>query len=122
MIIMKNLRWLIGFGVLTASLLFIMLYPIPSLLSWQSGFLAHCFFILMLCFVMCFFRVMAGPTPADRAVAIDTLGILIVGFCAILSIPTGRDWYLDIAIAWALQSFIGALALAKYLEGRGFDE
>ncbi|MCX5692676.1 MAG: cation:proton antiporter [Candidatus Omnitrophica bacterium] len=119
---MKNLRWLIGFGVLAASLLFIILYPIPSLLSWQSGFLAHSFFILMLCFAMCLFRVMAGPTPADRAVAIDTLGILIVGFCAILSISTGRDWYLDIAIAWALQSFIGALALAKYLEGRGFDE
>jgi multicomponent Na+:H+ antiporter subunit F len=119
---MKNLRWLVGFSVLAASLLFIMLYPIPSLLSWQSSFLAHCFFILMLCFAICFFRVMTGPTSADRAVAIDTLGILIVGFCAILSIPTGRDWYLDIAIAWALQSFIGALALAKYLEGKGFDE
>ena len=65
---------------------------------------------------------MRGPTAADRAVAIDTMGILVVGFCAILSIPTGRDWYIDIAIAWALQSFIGALALAKYLEGRGFDE
>jgi multicomponent Na+:H+ antiporter subunit F len=71
---------------------------------------------------MCLLRVIKGPIPADRAVAMDTLGILIVGFCAILSISTGRDWYLDIAIAWALQSFIGALALAKYLEGRDFDE
>ncbi|MBU1997884.1 MAG: cation:proton antiporter [Candidatus Omnitrophica bacterium] len=78
--------------------------------------------MLMFCFFLCLLRIFRGPTPADRAVAIDTLGILIVGFCAILSIPTGRDWYLDIAIAWALQSFIGALALAKYLEGRGFDE
>ncbi|PIR65930.1 MAG: cation:proton antiporter [Candidatus Omnitrophica bacterium CG12_big_fil_rev_8_21_14_0_65_43_15] len=76
----------------------------------------------MVSFAMCLFRLMRGPTPADRAVAIDTMGILIVGFCAILSISTGRGWYLDIAIAWALQSFIGALALAKYLEGRGFDE
>ncbi|MBU1124530.1 MAG: cation:proton antiporter [Candidatus Omnitrophica bacterium] len=76
----------------------------------------------MVCFGLCLIRLLRGPTPADRAVAVDTLGILIVGFCAILSIPTGRDWYLDIAIAWALQSFIGALALAKYLEGRGFDE
>ena len=76
----------------------------------------------MLCFALCLARLMLGPTPADRAVAIDTIGILIVGFCAVLSVPTGRDWYLDIAIAWALQSFIGALALAKYLEGRGFDE
>jgi multicomponent Na+:H+ antiporter subunit F len=68
------------------------------------------------------YRILKGPTAADRAVAIDTLGILIVGFCAILSLSTGRSWYLDIAIAWALQSFIGVLALAKFLEGRSFDE
>jgi multicomponent Na+:H+ antiporter subunit F len=55
-------------------------------------------------------------------VAIDILGILIVGFCAILSIPTGRTWYIDIGIAWALQSFIGTIALAKYIEGRNLDE
>ncbi len=118
----KYLRWFLGLSVISAILLFIIIYPIPSLLSWQSPFLSRCFFILMLCFALCLFRVMRGPTSADRAVAVDTLGILIVGFCAILSIPTGRDWYIDIAIAWGLQSFIGALALAKYLEGRGFDE
>jgi multicomponent Na+:H+ antiporter subunit F len=66
--------------------------------------------------------VLRGPTPADRIVAIDILGILIVGFCAILGIPTGRDWYIDIGIAWALQSFISVLALAKYLEGRNFGD
>jgi len=63
-----------------------------------------------------------GPTAPDRVVAIDILGILIVGFCAILGIPTGRSWYIDIGIDWALQSFIGTIALAKYIEGRSFDE
>ena len=118
----ENKRYFLGLVAILALFLFVIICPIPSLLNWQSPLLARCFFILMLCFAMCLLRVMFGPTPADRAVAIDTLGILIVGFCAILSISTGRDWYLDIAIAWALQSFIGALALAKYLEGRGFDE
>lgn len=118
----KYLRWFLGLLGITAVLLFITIFPLPSLLQWQSSFLSRCFFILMICFAFCLFRLMRGPTPADRAVAVDTLGVLIVGFCAILSIPTGRDWYIDIAIAWALQSFIGALALAKYLEGRGFDE
>lgn len=116
------LRWFLGLLVLAGTLLFIFIYPIPSLLGWQSIFLSRCFFILMVCFAFCLIRILLGPTSADRAVAVDTLGILIVGFCAILSIATGRDWYIDIAIAWALQSFIGALALAKYLEGRGFDE
>jgi multicomponent Na+:H+ antiporter subunit F len=118
----KYLAWFSGLLLISIALLFISIYPIPSLLEWQSPFLSRCFFILMICFLLCLIRLMLGPTTADRAVAIDTLGILIVGFCAILSIPTGRDWYIDIAIAWALQSFIGALALAKYLEGRGFDE
>jgi multicomponent Na+:H+ antiporter subunit F len=118
----RYLSWFVGLFGLSAALFVIMAFSLPSLLEWQSHFLSHCFFILMICFLLCLFRVMRGPTSADRAVAIDTIGILIVGFCAILSIPTGRDWYIDIAIAWALQSFIGALALAKYLEGRGFDE
>lgn len=116
------MRYWLGFICLLAVLFIIICFPLPSLLDWQSPWLARCFFILMFAFALCLFRIMLGPTPADRAVAIDTLGILIVGFCALLSIPTGRGWYLDIALAWALQSFIGALALAKYLEGRGFDE
>lgn len=118
----KYFTWFLGLIFLTAALLVIIIIPLPSLLEWQSPFLSRCFFILMLAFALCLVRLMRGPTSADRAVAVDTMGILIVGFCAILSIPTGRDWYIDIAIAWALQSFIGALALAKYLEGRGFDE
>jgi multicomponent Na+:H+ antiporter subunit F len=114
--------WCVGLFVIATLLLIISIYPLPSLLGWQSRFLSRCFFMLMLCFALCLFRLVRGPTPADRAVAVDILGTLVVGFCAILSISTGRDWYIDIAIAWALQSFIGALALAKYLEGRGFEE
>lgn len=118
----KYLSWFLGLLTISAILFFVSFYPLPSLLRWQSPILSRCFFILMLCFGLCLLRLIRGPTAADRAVAIDTLGILIVGFCAILSISTARDWYIDIAIAWALQSFIGALALAKYLEGKGFDE
>ncbi len=124
---MKNMRsryifWFLGLFAIVAILLVVTIFPLPSILAWQSPLLARCFFILLMCFGCCLVRLLLGPSAADRAVSVDTLGILIVGFCAILSIPTGRDWYLDIAIAWALQSFIGALALAKYLEGRGFDE
>jgi multicomponent Na+:H+ antiporter subunit F len=78
--------------------------------------------VLVLSCVLCLFRVMAGPTPSDRTVAIDVMGIIIVGFCAFISIETGIDFFMNIAISWALLSFIGTMALAKYLEGRGFDE
>ncbi len=78
--------------------------------------------LLLLCAFFCLYRVGAGPTPPDRTVAIDILGILMVGFCAILSLYTGKDLYMNVAIAWSLLSFIGTTALAKYLEGRTFDE
>ena len=100
----------------------IIFYPYASLLEWQSPLLKRSFSILFFCALFCLWRIAKGPTSADRAVAIDILGILVLGFCAILGIPTGRDWYIDIGIAWALQSFISTLALAKYLEGRNFDE
>jgi multicomponent Na+:H+ antiporter subunit F len=78
--------------------------------------------LLLLCMFMCLYRVGKGPTSPDRIVAIDIMGILMVGFCAIFSIITKKDLYMNIAISWALLNFIGTLALAKYLEGRGFDE
>jgi len=119
---MTRLRWALGLLAIILVLAAIFFLPIPSLLEWQSVFLKRAFFILIFSGAFCLIRVLRGPTAADRVVAVDILGILIVGFCAILGIPTGRDWYIDIAIAWALQSFISILALAKYLEGRRFED
>jgi len=77
---------------------------------------------LVLASFLCLYRIGRGPTPPDRIVAIDILGTLIVGFCAVLALVTGRDFYMNVAIAWALLSFIGALALAKNLEGRPYHD
>ena len=117
-----NVRWLVGLILILAVAAAIVFLPIPSIMRWQSEFLGRSFLCLLFSAVLCLYRVLRGPTAPDRAVAIDMLGILIVGFCAILSIPTGREWYIDIGIAWALQSFIGIMALAKNLEGKDFDE
>ena len=78
--------------------------------------------VLLLCSYLCLFRIGHGPTAPDRTVAIDILGVILVGFCSLLCLLTGKDFYVNIAIAWALLAFIGTLALAKYLEGKGFDE
>jgi multicomponent Na+:H+ antiporter subunit F len=119
---MRQVRYIIGLIALAIVFGLIIFHPTPSLLAWQSALLRRVFSVLMLCGLFCLWRILRGPTPADRAVALDILGILILGFCAILGVPTGRDWYIDIGIAWALQSFICVLALGKYLERKGFDE
>ena len=77
---------------------------------------------LMICCFLCLYRIGCGPSAPDRTVAIDILGTVVVGFCALLSLVEGEDFYLNIALAWALLSFIGTIALAKFLEGRNFDD
>jgi len=78
--------------------------------------------VLVVASFLCLYRIGAGPTAPDRIVAIDILGTLIVGFCAVVALWTNRDFYMNVALAWALLSFVGTLALAKHLEGRGFHE
>lgn len=79
------------------------------------------YFLTGLC-ALCLFRAIKGPTIADRVVAIDILGILVVGFCVILAIKTNRSFLIDIGIAWIILSFIGTLTMAKYLGRKKLDE
>ena len=122
---MKTIRWTVG-GVALAAVVAAILVQPPAFLAAAAqpygAFVSRAFYILLLCAVLSLFRVLAGPTGADRIMAIDIVGILIVGVCALLGVATGQSWYIDIGIAWALQSFIGVLALAKHLEGKAFDE
>lgn len=121
----RRLRWFLGAAALLTAVGVIVFRPLPFLFYPElpfAPFFGRCMYLLLLCCILCLYRIMRGPTAPDRAVAIDIMGIVVVGFCAILCIPTGRSWYIDIGIAWALQSFIGTLALAKYLEGKPLDE
>jgi len=117
--------WILGAIIIICVMGIIVFYPLPILFFPGlpfAGLFRRAFFILLLSCSFCLYRIFRGPSAADRAVAIDILGVLVLGFCALLSIPTGRSWYIDIGIAWALQSFIATLALAKYLEGRDLDD
>ena len=122
---MKIVRWFLGAVVLVGVITYIMLKTPPFLFSIELpylGFFGRAMYILILSCALCLYRIFRGPTGADRIVAIDIFGIMIVGFCALLTIATKRLWYIDIGIAWALQSFIATLALSKYLEGKSFDD
>ena len=79
-------------------------------------------YFLIATIALCFYRVIKGPTVADRVVAIEIIGVIVVGICVILSISTGKAFLIDIGIAWIILSFIGTLTMAKYLGRRRLDE
>ena len=72
--------------------------------------------ILAVAALLAFVRVVRGPTLPDRVVAIDLIGILIVGMIVVGAAETGQRAFLDVAIVFALISFVGTVAYAGYVE------
>ena len=46
------------------------------------------YFGLFICCFLCLYRIGLGPSAPDRTVAIDILGIVVVGCCAVLALYT----------------------------------
>ena len=66
-------------------------------------------------------RLVKGPTLPDRVVAMDLIGILVVGLIVVLAASTNVRAALDAAIVIALIAFVSTVAYATYIE-RGHPE
>ncbi len=62
-------------------------------------------------------RLILGPTMADRVVALDSLTVISVSMIVILALISDRVIFLDVAMVYAILSFAGVVAVARYLEG-----
>jgi multisubunit Na+/H+ antiporter MnhF subunit len=71
---------------------------------------------MVLQLVLCGYRVIRGPSPADRLQAAVLIGIIIV-----LGLVQRSSLLIDVGIALAAFAFVGTVAIARYLsEGRMF--
>jgi multicomponent Na+:H+ antiporter subunit F len=71
---------------------------------------------LLLLMIPAVYRIVAGPTPIDRAVGVNVIGTKT----AVLLVVTGGvfqrvDMFVDFALAYGLLNFIGSVAAARYL-------
>jgi len=66
-------------------------------------------------------RLVKGPTLPDRIVAMDLIGVLVVGLIVVLASSTEVQPTLDAALVIALVGFVGTVAYATYVE-RGHPE
>jgi len=70
--------------------------------------------------VLAIIRVVKGPTAPDRIVGLDTINTLVIVGMVIFGVISKSVIYIDVAIVYALLSFISTLFIAKYLEGGDF--
>ena len=57
-----------------------------------------------------------GPSAADRVVAFDVLTIIAITAIVLVALTERRAIYLDVALIYALLSFLGVIVVARYLE------
>lgn len=70
--------------------------------------------IVIACFAATY-RILAGPTEADRAIGGDLLLFGMIGLLALFGVRIGSPATFDIVLIASLVGFLGALSLARVL-------
>ena len=81
--------------------------------------IAVAYVVLGLAAALFAFRLLRGPSLADRVIGID--GIIVTGMALIIvqAMDTGQGAFLPSAVVLALVSFISTSVVARFIEGRG---
>ena len=74
--------------------------------------------LLGLALLAAFWRLVSGPALLDRVVALDLIAAIVLGIISASSVLRAQPMVLDVAGVLALTSFLGTVAIARFLEGR----
>lgn len=77
--------------------------------------------LVMVMIFMSLVRALIGPTAPDRIAAISIIGTKTVVIITLIARIYGQLYFLDIAMVYALMSFITTIGVAKYLEKGALD-
>lgn len=67
-------------------------------------------------FLLALYRFLKGPSVPDRVVAFDVITIIAVTAIVFVSLAERRGIYLDVALVYALLSFLGVIVIARHLD------
>ena len=73
--------------------------------------------VLFVLILVVLIRLLRGPTAPDRVVALDAINTFTVCAILIFGVAYNETVYVDVAIVYALLSFVGTLYLAKLVGG-----
>lgn len=73
--------------------------------------------ILAILALLALVRVYLGPSLPDRVVAVDAINSLTIAAMLLLGVVYKQLIFIDVAIVYALLSFVSTLYIAKYIGG-----
>ncbi len=66
--------------------------------------------------VLATWQLLRGPDPATRAVSLDVITLVTLPLIVGLAVVTDRSILVDVALVYAVLSFLGVTALARYFD------
>ena len=73
--------------------------------------------VLAILLMLCLVRAIIGPRVADRIVAVNMMGTMVIVIIAILTVMLGEGYLADICIIYAMTSFMAVIVLTKVYMG-----
>ena len=62
---------------------------------------------------VCLFRAVRGPATADRVIAVNMTGTVVILLIVLLTLLTGEGYLMDIALIYAMLSFLAVVLLCR---------
>ncbi len=84
--------------------------------AYEILFLAALVFLAVMV-ILCLIRAIIGPRIADRVVAVNMMGTMVMVIIAILALLLGEGYLVDICIIYAMISFLAVIILTKVYMG-----
>jgi multicomponent Na+:H+ antiporter subunit F len=72
--------------------------------------------ILTMAILLNLYRVVKGPSSADRIQALDSIGINLIAGIAIFSVFLNTHAFFELILLIGILSFIGTIAFARFIE------
>ena len=73
--------------------------------------------VLALMLVYCLIRAVKGPRIADRLVAVNMMGTMVMVMIALLAVVKDQGYLVDICLIYAMISFLAVVVLTRIYTG-----
>lgn len=73
--------------------------------------------VLALMLVLCLIRAVKGPRIADRLVAVNMMGTMVMVMIALLAVVKNQGYLVDICLIYAMISFLAVVVLSRIYTG-----
>ena len=85
-------------------------------MAYRTIFVGALIFLALMVF-LCLIRAVKGPSVADRIVAVNMMGTMVMVMIAILALLLKEGYLVDICLIYAMISFLAVIVLTKVYMG-----